>query len=180
MTTASKITLVRIALIPFFMLFLLLAISNPEFGYMRWIALVIFVVASVSDFADGYIARHYNQVSTFGKFLDPVADKLLVTACLIIFVEWGRMPSWAAVIVVAREFAVTGLRLVAANTGRVIAAGWSGKVKTFFTMVGLTVMMAITGSIVLDWIINIGIVATTIYSGVEYFQKNWDCLNLKA
>ena len=147
---------------------------------MRWIALVIFVVASVSDFADGYIARHYNQVSTFGKFLDPVADKLLVTACLIIFVEWGRMPSWAAVIVVAREFAVTGLRLVAANTGRVIAAGWSGKVKTFFTMVGLTVMMAITGSIVLDWIINIGIVATTIYSGVEYFQKNWDCLNLKA
>ncbi len=180
MTTASKITLVRVALIPFFMLFLLLAIGNESLDYMRYIALAIFVIASVSDFLDGYIARHYNQVSDFGKFLDPLADKLLVTAALIIMVEWGRMPAWAVIIIVAREFAVTGLRLVAANGGRVIAAGWSGKIKTFSTMIGLIAMMLFTGSVALDWAVTIVVVLATVYSGVEYFQKNWDCLNLKA
>ncbi len=180
MTTASKITLVRVALIPFFMLFLLLAIANPALDYMRYIAVAIFVIASVSDFLDGYIARHYNQVSDFGKFLDPLADKLLVTAALIIMVEWGRMPAWAVIIIVAREFAVTGLRLVAANGGRVIAAGWSGKIKTFSTMIGLILMMLVTGVAVLDWVVTILVVLATVYSGIEYFQKNWDCLHLKA
>lgn len=180
MTTASKITLVRVALIPFFMLFLLLAIGNESLDYMRYIALAIFVIASASDFLDGYIARHYNQVSDFGKFLDPLADKLLVTAALIIMVEWARMPAWAVIIIVAREFAVTGLRLVAAGGGRVIAAGWSGKIKTASTMIGLIAMMLFTGSAALDWVVTIVVVLTTIYSGVEYFQKNWDCLNLKA
>ncbi len=180
MTTASKITLVRVALIPFFMLFLLLAIGNESLDYMRYVALAIFVAASVSDFVDGYIARHYNQVSDFGKFLDPLADKLLVTAALIIMVEWGRMPAWAVIIIVAREFAVTGLRLVAANGGRVIAAGWSGKIKTSCTMVGLILMMLLPGYVALDWTVTIIVVLSTIYSGVEYFQKNWDCLNLKA
>ena len=180
MTTASKITLVRVALIPFFMLFLLLAIANPALDYMRYIAVAIFVIASVSDFLDGYIARHYNQVSDLGKFLDPLADKLLVTAALIIMVEWGRMPAWAVIIIVAREFAVTGLRLVAANGGRVIAAGWSGKIKTFSTMIGLILMMLVTGVAVLDWVVTILVVLATVYSGIEYFQKNWDCLHLKA
>ena len=180
MTTASKITLVRVALIPFFMLFLLLAIANPALDYMRYIAVAIFVIASVSDFLDGYIARHYNHVSDFGKFLDPLADKLLVTAALIIMVEWGRMPAWAVIIIVAREFAVTGLRLVAANGGRVIAAGWSGKIKTFSTMIGLILMMLVTGVAVLDWVVTILVVLATVYSGIEYFQKNWDCLHLKA
>lgn len=180
MTTASKITLVRVALIPVFMLFLLLAIANPALDYMRYIAVAIFVIASVSDFLDGYIARHYNQVSDFGKFLDPLADKLLVTAALIIMVEWGRMPAWAVIIIVAREFAVTGLRLVAANGGRVIAAGWSGKIKTFSTMIGLILMMLVTGVAVLDWVVTILVVLATVYSGIEYFQKNWDCLHLKA
>ena len=180
MTTASKITLVRVALIPFFMLFLLLSIANPALDYMRYIAVAIFVIASVSDFLDGYIARHYNQVSDFGKFLDPLADKLLVTAALIIMVEWGRMPAWAVIIIVAREFAVTGLRLVAANGGRVIAAGWSGKIKTFSTMIGLILMMLVTGVAVLDWVVTILVVLATVYSGIEYFQKNWDCLHLKA
>ena len=180
MTTASKITLVRVALIPFFMLFLLLAIANPALDYMRYIAVAIFVIASVSDFLDGYIARHYNQVSDFGKFLDPLADKLLVTAALIIMVEWGRMPAWAVIIIVAREFAVTGLRLVAANGGKVIAAGWSGKIKTFSTMIGLILMMLVTGVAVLDWVVTILVVLATVYSGIEYFQKNWDCLHLKA
>jgi CDP-diacylglycerol--glycerol-3-phosphate 3-phosphatidyltransferase len=180
MTTASRITLVRVILIPFFMLFLLLSIGSKDLDYMRYIAVAIFVVASLSDFLDGYIARHYNQVSDFGKFLDPLADKLLVTSALIIFVQWMRMPAWAVVIVVAREFAVTGLRLVAVQSGRVIAAGKSGKLKTASTLVGLTAMMLFTGSQTFDWIVTIIIVLTTVYSGVEYFVKNWDCLNLKG
>ncbi|HIQ70352.1 MAG TPA: CDP-diacylglycerol--glycerol-3-phosphate 3-phosphatidyltransferase [Candidatus Avoscillospira stercorigallinarum] len=168
MTTASKITLVRVVMIPIFMVLLLL-------GY-RWAALAVFILASVTDFVDGYVARHYNQVSDFGKFLDPLADKLLVTACMLIFTEWGRMPSWAVMIVLAREFAVTGLRLVAVGNGRVIAAGWSGKVKTFSTMVGLCVMMAFPGYVWLDWAVTAVITVTTLYSGVEYFVKNWDVI----
>ena len=167
MTTASKITLVRVAMIPIFMALLLL-------GY-RWIALAVFILASVTDFVDGYVARHYNQVSDFGKFLDPLADKLLVTACMLIFVEWGRMPAWAVMIVLTREFAVTGLRLEAVGNGRVIAAGWSGKVKTFSTMVGLCLMMAFP-IWWLDWVVTAVITLTTLYSGVEYFVKNWDVI----
>ena len=116
MTTASKITLVRIAMIPFFFAAMLMDFKNHEI-----VSLVIFAVASLTDGVDGYIARHYNQVSNFGKFVDPLADKLLVTAAMLIFVEWGRMPSWALMVVLAREFAVTGLRLIAVENGRVIA-----------------------------------------------------------
>ena len=178
MTTASKITLVRVALIPFYMLLLLLHISTGT-EWMRWAALAFFIVASVSDFLDGYIARHCNQVSDFGKFLDPLADKLLVTAALLIFIEWGRMPAWAVMSVIAREFAISGLRMVAANNGTVIAAAWSGKIKTSCTMVGLIAMMVFTASHTLDLIVMIVIVVTTLYSGVEYFIKNAACLKLK-
>ena len=177
MTTASKITLVRVVLIPVFMVLLLCSGGNDA---LRWAALAVFVVASISDFVDGYIARHYNQVTDFGKFLDPLADKLLVTACMMIFVGQGRMLSWIVFIVIAREFAVTGLRLVAVGNGRVIAAGWSGKIKTSCTMVGLILMMAMTSSATLDMVVSIVILVTTVYSGVEYFSKNWDVLNLKA
>ena len=171
MTTASKITLVRVLMIPVFMVLLLMGHNIP--------ALIVFVVASCTDFVDGYIARHYNQVSNFGKFLDPLADKLLVISCMLIFIQWGRMPAWAVMVVLTREFAVTGLRLVAVEGGRVIAAGWSGKVKTFSTMVGLCVMLFFTKSIALDWVVTIIIVVTTLYSGVEYFVKNWDVLDMK-
>ncbi len=177
MTTASKITLVRVVLIPVFMVLLILGSANDA---LRWAALAVFVVASISDFVDGYIARHYNQVTDFGKFLDPLADKLLVTACMMIFVGQGRMASWLVFVVIAREFAVTGLRLVAVGNGRVIAAAWSGKIKTSCTMVGLILMMAVSGSATLDLVVSIVILATTVYSGVEYFCKNWDVLNLKA
>lgn len=170
MTTASKITLVRVALIPVFMVLLLLGWNYWAFG--------VFVLASVTDFIDGYVARHYNQVSDFGKFVDPLADKLLVISCMVIFVEYGRFPAWACMIVLAREFAVTGLRLIAVENGRVIAAGWSGKVKTFSTMVGLCVMLVLTNWPVLDLVVMIVIVVTTLYSGVEYFIKNWDVLGL--
>jgi CDP-diacylglycerol--glycerol-3-phosphate 3-phosphatidyltransferase len=168
MTTASKITLVRVILIPVFMALLLL-------GH-NFLALAVFIVASCTDFVDGYIARHYNQVSNFGKFLDPLADKLLVISCMVIFIQWGRMPAWAVMIVLTREFAVTGLRLVAVESGRVIAAGWLGKIKTACTMVGLCVMLALTQWPVLDLVVTIIIVVTTLVSGVEYFAKNWDVL----
>ena len=170
MTTASKITLARVVMIPVFMVLLLLGYNIP--------ALVVFIVASCTDFVDGYIARHYHQVSNFGKFLDPLADKLLVISCMLIFVQWGRMAAWAVMIVLAREFAVTGLRLVAVESGRVIAAAMSGKVKTCSTMVGLCLMIFFSGIPTLDWIVTLVIVVTTVVSGVEYFVKNWDVLNL--
>lgn len=173
MTTASKITLVRVVLIPVFMVFLILSANNPA---LRWVALGVFALASLSDFIDGQIARRCNQVTDFGKFLDPLADKLLVTSCLIIFVGQGRMLDWIVFIVVAREFAISGLRMVAANNGKVIAAGWSGKIKTASTMVGLLLMMALPGKPTLDLVVSIVILATTIYSGVEYFVKNWHIL----
>lgn len=171
MTTASKITLVRVLMIPVFMAFLLMGHNIA--------ALVVFVVASCTDFVDGYIARHYNQVSNFGKFLDPLADKLLVLSCMLIFVGRGRMSAVAVMIVLAREFAVSGLRMVAAEQGSVIAAAWSGKIKTASTMVGLCVMLVLTQYTVLDDSITGIIVVTTLVSGVEYFVKNWGVLDMK-
>ena len=119
MTTANKLTMLRVFLIPVFLIVL-----YWEFPGHRWAALVIFVLASVTDMIDGYVARHFNQITDFGKFMDPLADKVLVMAAMLWFVEVGRMPAWALLIVVVREFAVTALRLVAVEGGRVIAAGW--------------------------------------------------------
>lgn len=165
MTTASKITMVRVALIPAFMALLLLGLNIPAF--------VVFVIASLTDFADGYVARHYNQVSNFGKFVDPLADKLLVIAAMTILCEQGRFASWALMVVLTREFAVSGLRMIAAEGGLVIAAAWSGKIKTASTMVGLCVMMVITRSSVIDLLVMLLILITTLVSGIEYFIKNW-------
>ena len=111
MTTANKITMLRVALIPVFVVLMLL-----RFPGSNLIALGIFILASISDSVDGYIARKYSQVTTFGKFMDPLADKLLVTSAILIFVEWGQIPSWAAFLIIAREFAVTALRLVAVDS----------------------------------------------------------------
>lgn len=128
MTTANKLTIMRIALIPVFLVVLYL-----DFAGARWWALGIFIVACLTDFVDGYIARHYNQITNFGKFMDPLADKMLVMAAMCYFVECGQMPGWCLAIVLLREFAVSGMRLVAVEQGRVIAAAWSGKVKTAST-----------------------------------------------
>ena len=174
MTTASKITLVRVAMIPAYLATMYL--SQGQAGLWMYLSLAIFIVASLTDFLDGYIARHYNQTSDFGKFLDPLADKLLTVAAMAMFCEWGIFPAWALMIVLTREFAVSGLRMVASQKGNVIAAGWSGKVKTASTMVGLCAMMALPGIPVLNWVVIIMIVATTVYSGVEYFIQNWKCL----
>ena len=174
MTTASKITLVRVALIPAYMATMYL--SGGQSGLWMWISLGIFILASITDYLDGYIARHYNQVTDFGKFLDPLADKLLTIAAMTIYCEWGVFPAWALMIVLTREFAVTGLRLIAVQKGTVIAAGWSGKVKTASTMVGLCVMMALPGIPLLNGIVIGVIIVTTLYSGIEYFVQNWKCL----
>ena len=174
MTTASKITLVRVAMIPVYMLFMYLSGGVP--GMWMWLALAVFILASLTDYVDGQIARKCNQVSDFGKFLDPLADKLLTIAAMCMFCEWGSFPAWALMIVLTREFAVTGLRLVAVGNGTVIAAGWSGKVKTASTMIGLCVMMAFPTIDWLCWAVIAVIVVTTVYSGVEYFIQNWNCL----
>lgn len=174
MTSASKITILRVLLVPFYMAAMYM--TRGETGVWMWIALGIFIVASLTDFVDGYIARNYNQTTDFGKFLDPLADKLLTIAAMCMFCQWGSFPAWALMIVLTREFAVTGLRLVAVQKGNVIAAGWSGKVKTASTMVGLCAMMAIPGVAWLNALVIAVIVVTTVYSGVEYFVKNGKCL----
>ena len=180
MTTASKITMVRIFMIPFFMLAALMNFKGHEY-----VALTIFIVASVTDSLDGYVARHYNQVSTFGKFIDPLADKLLITAALLIFVERGQMASWACMIVIAREFAVTGLRLVAMEDGIVIAAGTSGKIKTALSIVCSCIMLLPHDYVAYPWwttvdLVNVLIIVlVTVYSGVDYFIANKNVLNTK-
>ena len=170
MNTANKLTILRVVMIPAFLLVLYLDVPHANY----W-ALAIFAAASATDTLDGYIARHYNQITDFGKFMDPLADKCLVTAAMLWFVEVGQMPGWALLVVIIREFGVSGLRMVAADKGRVIAAGWSGKGKTAATMVCVILMLLSLPEIV-DQICTAVIVLTTIYSGVEYFMKNADVL----
>lgn len=174
MTTASKITLIRVAFIPVYMF--LMYMSGGVTNIWLWAALAVFIIASLTDYVDGQIARKCNQVSDFGKFLDPLADKLLVIAAMVMFCQWGQIPAWALMIVLTREFAVTGLRLVAVGKGKVIAAGWSGKIKTASTMIGLCILMGFPNVSILSWIIVAVIVITTVYSGIEYFIQNWRCL----
>lgn len=174
MTLASKITLIRVAFIPAFMILMYLSGGQPNLW--MYLSLAVFIIASITDYVDGYIARKYKQVSDFGKFLDPLADKLLVIAAMVMFCEWGSMPAWALMIILTREFAVTGLRLVAVGKGTVIAAGKSGKIKTASTMIGLCAVMAFPTLLWLAWTVWSVILITTVYSGVEYFLQNWHCL----
>ena len=174
MTLATKITLIRVALIPGYMG--TMYASDGKAGLWLWISLAIFIIASLTDFVDGHIARKYNQVSDFGKFLDPLADKLLTIAAMAMYCEWDIFPAWALMIVLTREFAVSGLRMVAGPKGKVIAAGKSGKFKTASTMVGLCAMMALPGIEILNTVVIALIVITTVYSGVEYFIQNWNVL----
>ena len=170
MNLPNKLTMLRIVLIPFFM-----GVLYMGFPGANWVALGIFIVASFTDLLDGKIARKYNLVTDFGKFADPLADKMLTTAAMLWFVENGQMGAWALLIVLVREFAVSGLRMIASDKGRVIAAGWSGKVKTASTMVCIVLMFlpipAIVNTVCV-WIIAL----TTLYSGVEYFVKNKDVI----
>ena len=171
MNTANKLTMLRVIMIPAFLLVLYLQVPGAAY----W-AMGIFIAASVTDWIDGYIARKYNQTTDFGKFMDPLADKCLVTAAMLWFVEVGQMPAWAVLIVIVREFAVSGLRMMAATNGTVIAAAWSGKIKTASTMVCLVLMFLPIGKEINTICVAV-IVLTTIYSGVEYFMKNIKAFN---
>ena len=171
MTLASKITLIRVAFIPAYMILMYQSGGQP--GLWMWLSLGVFIIASLTDYVDGQIARKCNQVSDFGKFLDPLADKLLTISAMTMFCEWGMMSAWALMLVLTREFAVTGLRLVAVGKGKVIAAGWSGKIKTASTMIGLCVLMAFPTVGWLTVVVNWVIIVTTLYSGIEYFIRNW-------
>ena len=171
MTLATKITLIRVAFIPAYMV--LMYLSRGQSNLWMWLALLVFILASITDFIDGHIARTRQQVSDFGKFLDPLADKLLTLAAMTMFCQWGVFPGWALMIVLTREFAVSGLRMVAGPKGKVIAAGISGKVKTASSMVGLCLLMAFPTNGFVGWLVVSVIVLTTVYSGVEYFIQNW-------
>ena len=170
MNLPNKLTVLRIVLILPFLLVLYLDVPGASY-----IALAIFIIASLTDLLDGKIARSRNLVTDFGKFADPLTDKMLVVAAMLWFVENGQMPGWALLIVILREFAVSGLRMVASDQGRVIAAGWSGKVKTASTMVCIVLMFLPIPDLVNTLCVAV-IVVTTLWSGVEYFVKNRDCL----
>lgn len=177
MNLPNKLTLTRILLVPVFMIFVSLGqYITPSYNPRYYlIAGFVFAVASFTDFLDGHLARKWNMVTDFGKFADPLADKMLVTAAMLWFVEIGQMAAWMLLIVIVREFAVSGLRMIASDKGRVIAAGWSGKVKTASTMVCIVIMFLPIPPIlntICVWVITL----TTLYSGVEYFVQNRDII----
>ena len=166
MNLANKLTMLRVVMIQAFVIVL-----YADFEGCRYVALALFAIASFTDFLDGYIARSRNLVTDFGKFMDPLADKVLVMTAMLMFVSWGQMPAWVLAVVLARELAVSGLRMIAATEGKVIAAAWSGKVKTASTMVCI-ILMLLPIPPVLNTVCWGIILVTTVYSGVEYFTKN--------
>ena len=170
MNLPNKLTMLRVIMIPFFVVFLLADITP----YDKWIALAIFIVASLTDMADGKIARKYNLITNFGKFMDPLADKLLVCSAMIALIELGRIPAWIVIIIIAREFIISGFRLVASDNGVVIAASYWGKFKTVSQMVMVILMIADISQlqIVTTVIMYIALVLT-IVSLVDYLVKNW-------
>ena len=175
MNLPNKLTILRVLMIPFFVVFMLMDITG---GADKWIAVSLFVIASLTDFLDGYIARKYNLVSNFGKFMDPLADKLLVGAAMICLVEMGRLPAWIVIIIISREFIISGFRLVASDNGIVIAASYWGKFKTVFQMAMIIVLICDLGGVfgiietALVWISLI----LTVVSLVDYVAKNVDVL----
>ena len=174
MNTANKITLIRIALVP---LFIILWKIPSELCH--WLAAATFVVAAITDGVDGYVARHYNQVTNFGKFIDPLADKLLVTAALICFVASGDVPDWVTVVILAREFMVTSLRTVAVAQNVVIAASIWGKIKTVVQIILVVAIMVLPEHPVFELLKQILIYAAlviTVLSGADYIWKNRACI----
>ena len=178
MNLPNKLTIVRIIMIPFFVFFLL----TDFVAGSKWIATVLFCAASITDFLDGHIARKYNLVTNFGKFMDPLADKLLVSTALICFVSVpdNPMPVWGVIVIISREFIISGFRLVAANEGIVLAASWWGKIKTTVQMVMSVLLIVNFDGEVIDIIENIFIyaaIALTVISLVDYLIKNWKVLD---
>ena len=175
MNLPNKLTIVRMIMIVPFILLLLGGHAGwyGSFAYTDWIALVIFIVASLTDLIDGKIARKYNLVTNFGKFMDPIADKLLVCAALIALIELGRIPAWIVIIIIGREFIINGFRLIASDNGVVIAASYWGKFKTTFQMIMICLMIANIPQlqIVTDIIMWVAL-ALTVISLLDYILKN--------
>lgn len=173
MNLPNKLTMFRVILIPFFIIFLLVPITPVD----KWIALTIFIVASLTDLLDGYIARKYHLVTNFGKFMDPLADKLLVCAALVALVEMGRIPSWVVIIIISREFIISGFRTVASDNGVVIAASYWGKFKTTFQMIMVCLMIAnIKALAVVTTVIMWIALVLTVVSLIDYLWKNKDVM----
>ncbi len=173
MNLPNKLTIIRVIMIPFFIVFLLVPITTVD----KWIALGIFVVASLTDLLDGHIARKYNLVTNFGKFMDPLADKLLVCSALICLIELDKIPSWMVIVIIAREFIISGFRLIASDNGVVIAASYWGKFKTTFQMIAVCLMIADIEALqlvtnIVTWIA----VILTVVSLVDYLIKNKDVM----
>lgn len=177
MNLANKITFTRIFIIPIFVLCLL-----GNFPYSQYIAAFIFILAASTDSMDGYVARKRNEITNLGKFLDPLADKLLITSALVALVEMGKVPSLVAIIIISREFIVTGFRIIAASEGVVIAASWLGKVKTVSQIVSITAILLNNFpfkfiGFPFDKISLYIATAITLWSGVDYIYKNRELLN---
>ncbi|MBS7220337.1 MAG: CDP-diacylglycerol--glycerol-3-phosphate 3-phosphatidyltransferase [Christensenellales bacterium] len=169
MNLPNKLTIFRVILIPVFIIALMSGII-PE-PVNRYVGVVIFCVASFTDYLDGHIARKYNLVTNFGKFMDPLADKLLVSSALICMIELGFLPAWIVIIIISREFIITGFRLIAAEGGLVIAASWWGKIKTVTQMLMIILVLLGVGGIIGNILIILATVFTVI-SGVDYIVKN--------
>ncbi|MCI5649791.1 MAG: CDP-diacylglycerol--glycerol-3-phosphate 3-phosphatidyltransferase [Fusicatenibacter sp.] len=178
MNLPNKLTILRVIMIPFFVLFMLSSFGGDA---GKWIALVIFVAASLTDTLDGYIARRDHLVTDFGKFMDPLADKLLVCSALICFVEMGKLPAWMVIIIISREFIISGFRLIASDNGIVIAASKWGKLKTISQMVMIVLVIADLGGVfaVLEQIFIWLALILTVVSLVDYVIKNKNVLSMQ-
>ena len=173
MNLPNKLTMFRVILIPFFVVFLLVDITSAD----NWIALAIFIIASLTDMLDGMIARKYNLITNFGKFMDPLADKLLVCSALVCLVELERIPAWVVIIIIAREFIISGFRLIASDNGVVIAASYYGKFKTTFQILMICLMIADIEAIsMLTMVVMWIAVILTVVSLIDYLVKNKDVM----
>ena len=176
MNLPNKLTILRAIMIPVFLVFLYMSVmEGHDFGWFKWVALGVFIVASLTDMLDGKIARKYNLVTNFGKFMDPLADKLLVCSALIALSDIGRMPAWIVIVIIARDFIISGFRLVAAEKGVVIAAGWSGKIKTTVQMIMVCFLVADLGGkvfYVIDQVLIYLALVLTIVSLLDYLVHN--------
>ena len=185
MNLANKLTLLRIILIPFFIVCFYIpslivntvAVNNYLIPYANLLGLIIFLLAAITDFIDGYVARKYNMITDFGKFMDPLADKLLVTAALLVLLENGLISGWVVFVISAREFIVTGFRTIAASKGVVIAAGWLGKIKTVVQFMMISTLLLLNYPFeIFNWPVDRIFIALavvlTVASGVEYIYKN--------
>lgn len=176
MNIANKLTVFRVILVPVFLLFML----SDFTAYNRWIAFAVFVIATITDKLDGTIARKYNMITAFGKFMDPIADKLLVCSALVCLGCLGEIPAWVVVLIIAREFAISGMRLVAAEAGVTIAASWWGKIKTIAQMAMIIIMlMDVPELFVLSQVVMYASVVLTVVSLVDYMIKNIGVLKFK-